>query len=474
MCRIVPEHKSLAHKRPDLVDEWDFDRNGDLTPWNVSYGSAFEVGWVCGKIKEHKWNAAIRSRYLGQRCLYCSGHKVCKDNCLATKNPKLSKEWHPTKNRKLTPYDVTSVSIRKVWWQCRKGHEWSATINSRNEGNGCPCCANRRVCKDNCLAILYPQIAKEWHPTKNGKLTPWDVTYSCTKKVWWQCNYDHEWQATIANRTILRVDKNVKYKKGCPYCSCQKIDIGNCLATRFPKLMEEWDYEKNKEIGLDPYAIGSGTHKKAHWICHKCQEKWITAITHRTRKGTSCPYCASVKISSKNNLQFIFPELAKEWDYKKNELTPNQVFPYSENKFFWICSICDNGWLASAGHRSGGQGCPKCSKVILKNNVVCDSIVEAYFYLMYNKQKLKFKHNGCYGGVMGKKRYDFYFSDTNTYVEITSFNKNHKIYSKYLKKIKKKKDYVKNVLGANFKFIRTDLSYSQYRYVRANIVTKNK
>ena len=33
----------------------------------------------------------------------------------------------------------------------------------------------------------FPNIAKEWHPTKNGKLTPLDVSQGQAIKVWWRC-----------------------------------------------------------------------------------------------------------------------------------------------------------------------------------------------------------------------------------------------------------------------------------------------
>ena len=47
---------------------------------------------------------------------------------LHTINPQLATEWHPTKNSKLTPDKVTPGSGKKVWWQCKKGHEWEAAI----------------------------------------------------------------------------------------------------------------------------------------------------------------------------------------------------------------------------------------------------------------------------------------------------------------------------------------------------------
>ena len=56
----------------------------------------------------------------------------------------LIKEWHPTKNGKLTPYHITPRSKKKVWWKCSQGHEWGTTVGSRVKGHGCPICYNER------------------------------------------------------------------------------------------------------------------------------------------------------------------------------------------------------------------------------------------------------------------------------------------------------------------------------------------
>jgi len=124
-------------------------------------------------------------------------------------NPNLSKEWHPTKNGNLTPKDVTPNSGKRVWWICKRKHEWSSTVDNRNRGRGCPYCSGRVVCDDNCLATLNPELAKEWHPTKNRNLTPKDVKPNSNKKVWWICKRKHEWSSTVNNRN---------YGTGCPYC----------------------------------------------------------------------------------------------------------------------------------------------------------------------------------------------------------------------------------------------------------------
>jgi hypothetical protein len=128
-------------------------------------------------------------------------------------NPFLSKQWHPEKNGDLTPYDVTVGSQKKVWWVCEKGHEWIAVISNRSVGKGCPYCSGRLVCNDNCLQTINPNLAMEWHPTRNGKLLPKDVTTKSGKKVWWKCGKGHEWSASIANRSN---------GSGCPHCRWKK------------------------------------------------------------------------------------------------------------------------------------------------------------------------------------------------------------------------------------------------------------
>ena len=101
----------------------------------------------------------------------------------------LVKEWHPTKNGDLTPKDVTHGSSKKIWWLCSKGHSHYSTVSNRTSKNatGCPECSGNKVGKDNNLLALFPKIAKEWHSTKNGNLTPKQVTSKTNRKVWWLC-----------------------------------------------------------------------------------------------------------------------------------------------------------------------------------------------------------------------------------------------------------------------------------------------
>ena len=149
-------------------------------------------------------------------------------------NSQLANEWHPSKNAKLTPKDVLPGSNKKVWWTCPKGddHEWEATVVDRNEGGSCSVCANRKIVSSNCLATLRPDLAKEWHPTKNEKRTPYNTHPGSSFKVWWKCKHGHEWKTAIEKRATLN--------QGCPKC-CKKttlpeLRIFSELKTIFPSI----------------------------------------------------------------------------------------------------------------------------------------------------------------------------------------------------------------------------------------------
>jgi hypothetical protein len=124
-------------------------------------------------------------------------------------NPKLVKEWHYEKNYPLKPEQFFSRSAAKVWWKCSFGHEWLMSVGHRFVGQGCPYCSNNRISSTNNLKFLSPELASQWHPTKNKQLKPEQVTKFSHKKVWWICFKKHEWQSVIAWRSS---------GQNCPQC----------------------------------------------------------------------------------------------------------------------------------------------------------------------------------------------------------------------------------------------------------------
>ena len=82
------------------------------------------------------------------------------------------------------------------------------------------------------VAYLHPNLAKEWHPTKNDELKPTDVTPGSHQKVWWKCEQEHEWEAQLYDRSKVR-------GIGCPYCA----NVVRGRKTRLAAL------KKNRKLG---------------------------------------------------------------------------------------------------------------------------------------------------------------------------------------------------------------------------------
>lgn len=129
--------------REGLLGEWDAGKNGGRTPDDVSYGSSEMVWWRCARDHSFRMRIAFRA-VRGQGCPYCKNRRVLPGyNDLATVEPAIAEQWHPTLNGELTPQTVTAGSSRRVWWQCPEGHVWRTRVDTRTgrQRSGCPVCA---------------------------------------------------------------------------------------------------------------------------------------------------------------------------------------------------------------------------------------------------------------------------------------------------------------------------------------------
>ncbi len=224
---MIKNKKSLQETHPHLAAEWHPTKNDNLTPNDVTAGSNKKVWWIqhhknpiTDKNYNFEWQATVSSRVKGIGCPYLSGKAIWLGfNDLATTHPKLAAEWHPTKNGSLTPNDVTAGSNKKVWWHLpyddpvtgkHFDFEWQTSILNRVNGTGCPYLPKSAMTNGfKSLAVTHPELAAQWHPTKNGALTPNNVTADCTRSVWWTVNlYNNEngsnvevsWLAPVATR----------------------------------------------------------------------------------------------------------------------------------------------------------------------------------------------------------------------------------------------------------------------------------
>jgi very-short-patch-repair endonuclease len=405
----------LKSTDPELAKRWHPTKN-IKEPSEYTSGSNKKVWWVCSK--GHEWKAMVISIKRGSGCPYCSNNKIGYGNDLLSKNPLLCKEWN-FKLNKLKPEQYAPRSNKKVWWTCSVGHEWYAIINNRNKGHGCPYCCNQLVGYSNDLQNINPELAKQWHPTKNGQLKPTQVIPGSNEKVWWLCSKGHEWKAVI----------NSRKKHNCPKCfdntSFTEQAIFYYISQIFPdtinrkiisidginkeadvfipvlKAVIEYDgfhhlnnHDKDLEKAnffLDNdylfFSIRTDTIKKIDnnrvlsFTVRKGKEeerdleKAIKFIIDKLILLTDIKdnfvdinlqrdsieiYNHYILEEQLNSFASTYEEIAKEWHPTLNgTITPQKIRPKSHKKFWWLCKN-NHHYLSSAGTRARGRGCPYC------------------------------------------------------------------------------------------------------------------
>ena len=409
---------------PDLVKEWHPTKNGDLTPSAFTHATKRKVWWLCSEGHSFETEARNRTRR-SMGCPECPTHRPNSSNNLLLLFPEIAKEWHPTKNKDLKPNQVAAPPRNKAWWLCSKGHSYETNIGNRTrwKDSKCPYCLHRRLGDDNNLLAEFPEIAKEWHPTKNGELLPEQFVPGTKKKVWWLCPQKHSYEAGIQHRTK-------KNPTGCPHCSNQssepEIRILSELKWFFDEVKHRYkfdgleidiflpstnigieydgkywhrdltdiDLEKNQFmaakgihlIRVRQRPLNSLTDDDIMVDGYSLEKEHLDAILKRispyvdkTTKKKINNYIAQSNFVNdelfkayrsnfpsplpENSLLETHRELSEEWDYDKNyPLRPENFSFGSHNKTWWLCSK-GHSYNKTINHRTTNlqRKCPYCS-----------------------------------------------------------------------------------------------------------------
>jgi len=305
------------------------------------------------------------------------GKNDLKSWCIANNRPDILKEWDETRNGVRTPSNTMYGAKYNAWWICPNLHHYQTTMYNRckENGTGCPFCSGRRVLLGyNDLKTTNPELASQWHPTKNGNLKPESVTNGSNKKIWWLFPYDDpitgkhfdfEWEATIGNRALRGSD--------CPFLHGRLWQGFNDLLSVNPNLAEEWNTDRN---GCSPSEIIANDNRLFWWKCSCCGNEWRARVKNRNILKRGCPQCAKEKqaksyrlnsVETKGSLAETNPKLASEWHPIKNgNLTPYDITSGCPDKVWWLLPFDDPitgkhfnfEWRASIASRNNGRGCP--------------------------------------------------------------------------------------------------------------------
>ncbi|WP_369899769.1 zinc-ribbon domain-containing protein [Bacillus manliponensis] len=277
-----------------LLSEWHPTKNEGIDRNEITYGSYEFIWWICSE--GHEWGATIYERMKKRECPKCLRKKKTEERMaekeekqpktLIEADPELAKQWDFEKNDFIAPDDVSLDERKYRWWKCSRGHSWEDSINSRyQEKSTCPYCADKKVCHDNCLATVYPELAKEWFVFENMEYsrikTPYSVLYKSHEEAYWVCDEGHVWWEKISQR--------VKNGKGCRECEKYKKSI----AFLNPELAKEWHPSKNKEVyGVTtPEETSVRCNERAWWLCSKCGNEYKAMVKARHEGEVKCPSC---------------------------------------------------------------------------------------------------------------------------------------------------------------------------------------
>jgi very-short-patch-repair endonuclease len=315
----------------------------------------------------------------------------------------------------------------------------------------------------------HPEVAKQWHPTKNGTMKPENYTFGSGKKVWWLCEKKcpekclHEWETTILSR--CRDNRN------CPYCCNQKICFHTSIVTTNKEIVNQWHPTKNGD--LKPYQFSFGSDKKIWWLCDKnILHEWEAKISGRCR-GSKCPYCCNQKCIINNSIVTTHPEIVKQWHPTKNRDLKPEMFTFgSGEKVWWLCEKnILHEWETSISKRSRGDGCPHCK------NKTQDKL-HKYLLKKFSGVITEFKTEWCKSSITNKNySFDFLIKKFNIIIELDGPQHFYQIQNWLDVETAQQRDVykMKKALEKNFTIIRIlqeDVWKNQENWLDENLLPK--
>lgn len=255
---------TLADKFPDLAKEWDNERNGDLSPDKVTYGSRLTVYWrcpTCGQSYPMRISnrTAPSKQKSSDKCPVCRGQIIIPGyNSLKAKFPAIvEQEWDYDKND-VDPNTIAPHTNKSYYWKCLNGHEsYPARVNNKTSNNGgnCPKCSHQKFSPEFSLLKLKPDVANDWDSEKNGGIGADEVSAYSNKFAWWKCSKcGHKWRAKICNRS---------YGRNCPECakghhtSFPEQAIFHFISLVFPDAINGYKEDKMEiDVYIPSYRLG--------------------------------------------------------------------------------------------------------------------------------------------------------------------------------------------------------------------------
>ena len=304
----------LATTHPELAAEWDYDKNGDLTPQMVTYGSGKTVWWKCPL--GHSYQATLLHRSQGTNCSICNSGRQTSFAEQAIYF--YIKKIHPDAINRYTEIFDNGMELDIFIPSLRAGIEYDGVFWHKEKLER----EHRKylICQQNNIKLIRIREA----PLSDDDMLIAD-------KLFHVDNLDNR---ENLEKQIIFFLQNFEMWKGLKYFPASFVDlrrdsieiqqlyrrqqVENSLEKTHPELVQEWNYQRNGD--LLPSMFQAGSSEKVWWKCSVCGHEWRTGISHRAN-GTGCEVCYRKRnrggshVESKRIYQYTKEgEFIREWD----------------------------------------------------------------------------------------------------------------------------------------------------------------
>lgn len=410
--KVMIGYNDLETFYPEVAKDWNYDKNGILTPTTITYASNKKVWWRCSTCSGEYEASVVNRTKRGSACPYCANQKVLVGyNDLQSQSPELAAEWSDMNT--IQPTEVTPHSNKKVYWRCALGHEdYLMSIKQRSNRQGCPICAQQSQTSFPEQAIYYyikqifPDVINRYIfdnreidifiPSQNIGIE-YNGYFSHMRKAERDAVKKDFFRSLGVKLLVVKEYKTSSEKNGADFyihertsyknltslveeiiavlgclslvdvdCERDAISIKNqyvtlrkenSIAAIRPDLIDRWDYERNGTI--TPEMVTLGTGQRFYWKCKICDRSYL-ALPSRIAEGSVCFRHRNLLKNAGNDLVSKHPELLESWDYEKNSVDPSEIFGGGDRV---VCWKCENGhsYTKSIRKRIQGEGCPICA-----------------------------------------------------------------------------------------------------------------
>ena len=286
---VIKGHNDLKSQYPNLIEEWNYERNTDINPDELGKYSTRKVWWKC-KNCGHEWITTPENRARDNNgCPKCNSrvHTSFPEQALFF----YIKKCYPDAINSYKEIFDTGMELdiyipsRKIAFEY-DGHRWhygKKTSNSEHK--------KYEICKQNGIRLIRI-VEKEIK-----ELSTICDDYVISEYI--PFRYKTINSAIIETIKLLGEKFKIDVDADRDAAEIQKLYLNirreKSFLAIYPELKKQWNYEKNKDLNPDFFTPRSST--MVWWICPVCGKDFEQRIRERTRSLGGCQKCARKNIN---------------------------------------------------------------------------------------------------------------------------------------------------------------------------------